>query len=71
MAERLAKVEIEKNVWIGEGAIVMADVGEGSMVGAGSVVTTKIKSYVLVAGVPGRFVKNLSIPGKAVADNND
>ncbi len=61
-ADMLEKVDIAKNVWIGEGAIVMANVGESSMVGAGSVVTTNVKSFILVAGIPGRFVKNLEIP---------
>ena len=57
--ERLNKVNLAKNVWIGEGAIIMADVGEGSMVGAGSVVTTNIRPHVIVTGNPARFVKKL------------
>ena len=63
--ERLSKVNVAKNVWIGEGAIIMADIGEGSMIGAGSVVTTNIKPHILVAGIPGRFIKNL----RPVADD--
>ena len=58
-AERLTKVNLAKNVWIGEGAIIVADIGEGSMVGAGSVVTTNIKPHIIVTGNPARFVKNL------------
>ncbi|MDX2441254.1 MAG: acyltransferase [Desulfobacterales bacterium] len=60
-AERLSQVKLERNVWIGEGAIIIADVGEGSMVGAGSVITTDIKSHIIVTGNPARFVKNLDI----------
>jgi virginiamycin A acetyltransferase len=58
-ADRLARASIAKNVWIGEGAIIMADIGEGCMVGAGAVVTTNIKPHILVTGNPARFVKNL------------
>jgi len=58
-AERLSKVTIAKNVWIGEGAMIMANIGEGSMVGAGSVVTSGIKPHILVTGNPARFVKRL------------
>ncbi len=58
-ADRLSKVTIAKNVWIGEGAMIMANIGEGSMIGAGSVVTSSIKPHILVAGNPARFVKKL------------
>lgn len=58
-AERLSQVTLAKNVWVGEGAIIAADVGEGSMVGAGSVITTNVKSHIIVTGNPARFVKNL------------
>jgi acetyltransferase-like isoleucine patch superfamily enzyme len=55
----LKKVSIARNVWIGEGAIVSADVGESCMIGAGSVVSSKIKAHIMVAGNPARFIKNL------------
>lgn len=57
--ERINKITLHKNVWVGEGAIVAADVGEGTMVGAGSVVTSDIKSNIIVTGNPARFVKKL------------
>jgi acetyltransferase-like isoleucine patch superfamily enzyme len=59
-AERATKIRLERNVWVGEGAIIIADVGEGSMIGAGSVVTTKTKAHILVAGNPARFVNKLT-----------
>jgi serine acetyltransferase len=58
-ADRVARVNIAKNVWIGEGAIIVADIGEGSMVGAGSVATSNIKPGIVVTGNPCRFVKKL------------
>jgi acetyltransferase-like isoleucine patch superfamily enzyme len=60
-AERLLSVTISKNVWIGERAIVSADVGESCMIGASSVVSSTIKSNIMVAGDPARFVKNFSL----------
>ena len=58
-ADRLNQVTIARNVWIGEGAIIAADIGEGSMAGAGSVVTTDIKPHIIVTGNPARFVKKI------------
>lgn len=58
-SERLDQVKLSRNVWIGEGAIIAADVGEGSMVGAGSVITSNVRPHVIVTGNPARFVKKL------------
>jgi virginiamycin A acetyltransferase len=58
-AERLNQIKLAKNVWVGEGAIIAADIGEGSIVGAGSVITTNVKPRIIVTGNPARFVKNL------------
>lgn len=62
--DKLARIHLGKHVWVGEGAILMADIGEGSCVGSGSVVTTKVKSGVMVTGNPARFVKNYDVPGQ-------
>ena len=58
-ADRLSQVTLARNVWIGEGAIIAADIGEGSMVGAGSVVTMDIKPHIIVTGNPARFVRKI------------
>lgn len=58
-SDMLAKVHVSKNVWIGEGAIVSADIGESCMVGSGAVVSSAIKPYIMVAGNPARFVKKM------------
>ena len=60
-SELLSRVSISRNVWVGEGAIISADIGESSMVGAGSVITSNIKSKIMVAGNPARFVKKLDV----------
>lgn len=52
-------VVIEDDVWIGCGAKILPGVciGEGAIVGAGSVVTKNIAAYSIVAGIPARFIK--------------
>jgi len=53
-------ISIADNVWIGEGAIVMADVGGGSLIAAGAVVLRSVPSGVVVGGNPAKIVKTLS-----------
>lgn len=52
---------IGDKVSVGEGACILPGikVGEGAMVGAGSVVTKDVDPFVLVIGVPARFVRSL------------
>jgi acetyltransferase-like isoleucine patch superfamily enzyme len=59
------RVRIGTGVWIGTGAVVMADVGEHSIIGAGAVVNKPIPPYSLAVGVPARVVKPLPQPGKS------
>ncbi len=51
-------VVIEDDVWIGAGAIILpgVTVGEGSIVGAGSVVTKDVPPGVTVAGNPAKII---------------
>lgn len=58
--QKLQRIEIGPNTWIGEGAILMADVGSGSMVAAGSVVSTAVPTGVMVGGNPARFIRRLA-----------
>ena len=50
---------IEDNVWIGRNVVIMPNirVEEGSVVGAGAVVTKDVKSFTVVGGVPAKFIK--------------
>ena len=57
---RFEKVGIGRGSWIGEGAIIMADVGEHSIVSAGAVVVNDMPRSSLVAGNPAVVVKALS-----------
>lgn len=55
----LKKTVIGNDVWIGANSIIMAGVkiGDGVIIGAGSVVTKDIESFVIVAGVPAKFLR--------------
>ena len=54
-----ADVVIEKHVWLGEGALVLACplVGAGSIVGAKALVKKPVPRKVAIAGIPGRVLR--------------
>jgi len=57
MSNNAQYVTIGPDVWIGEGAIVVADVAQGSMVAAGSVVVKPVERNMLVGGNPAKIIK--------------
>ncbi|MBD5538401.1 MAG: acyltransferase [Desulfovibrio sp.] len=62
--ERDAPVTIGDHAWLGMQCIVLkgVTVGEGAMVGAGSVVTRDIPPRTLAAGAPARVIRHLEEP---------
>ena len=54
----LATVHIGDDVWVGAGAIIMADLATGTVVGAGSVVTKATEPYSIVVGNPARKIRD-------------
>jgi acetyltransferase-like isoleucine patch superfamily enzyme len=60
-------IRVERNVWIGFDACVLPGVtiGEGSVVGAKSVVTQSVAPFTVVAGNPARVIRQLD-PGTPV-----
>jgi acetyltransferase-like isoleucine patch superfamily enzyme len=54
-----SRVTIERDVWIGANATILPGVrlGEGSVIGAGAVVTRNIPAGVMAVGVPARVVR--------------
>ena len=53
----LAPVVIGAGAWVGSAAVVMADVGRATVVGAGAVVTKPLPDLVVAAGVPARVLR--------------
>ena len=55
------EVKIGKNCWIGDGVIILpgVSIGDGCIIGAGSVVTKSFGDYVLIAGNPAVAKKRL------------
>lgn len=51
-------VRIGNNVWIGDKVIILpgVEIGDGCIIGAGSVVTHSIPSYTIAAGNPARII---------------
>jgi acetyltransferase-like isoleucine patch superfamily enzyme len=58
-------VEIEDDVFIGARSMILKGVkiGTGSVVGAGSVVTSEVPAGVVVAGNPAKFIRNIPCAG--------
>lgn len=55
----LERIVIGRNTWVGEGAILMAGTGEGTMIAAGAVVASPVPGGVKVGGNPARFVSKV------------
>jgi virginiamycin A acetyltransferase len=51
-------VTIGAGSWVGTGAIVMADVGKGTVVAAGAVVTKPLPDNVIAGGVPAKVIRS-------------
>jgi virginiamycin A acetyltransferase len=59
---RLRRVRVGAGSWIGSNAVVLADVGRDTIVGAGAVVTHPLPDRVIAAGVPARVVRRRDDP---------
>ncbi|MBQ3061162.1 MAG: sugar O-acetyltransferase [Lachnospiraceae bacterium] len=55
-------IHIGKNVWIGAGVVILPGVhiGDGSIIGAGSVVNKDIPQGVIAAGNPCKVIRNIT-----------
>jgi acetyltransferase-like isoleucine patch superfamily enzyme len=51
------RIRIGVGAWVGAGAVVLADVGDGSVVASGSVVTSPVPERVIAGGVPARVLR--------------
>ena len=66
-ASKLRTVEIGEDAWIGEGALVMSDIGRAATIAAGAVVSNPVPAGVVMAGNPARFIRHTTITGDAEA----
>lgn len=59
-----ASVALGNDVWVGANSVIVDGVriGDGSIVGAGSVVTKNVEPYSVVAGVPARVLRKRFSP---------
>lgn len=60
-------VTIGKNVWLGEGVVIMpgVEIGEGCIIGANSTVTKSIPNYSIAVGQPAKIIKQYNFTQKA------
>ena len=56
---KLRQIRVGPHALIGEGAIVMNDIGSATLVAAGAVVASAVPDGVVMAGNPARFVRRL------------
>ena len=51
------RIEIGEDSWIGNGALIMANVGKKCIIGAGSVVTKDVADYSIMVGNPAKLIQ--------------
>jgi acetyltransferase-like isoleucine patch superfamily enzyme len=58
---KISPIEIKDKVWIGFNSIILkgVTVGEGAIIGAGSVVTKDVPPWTIVAGNPARIIREI------------
>lgn len=57
------RISIGRGVWVGAHAVVMADVGAASIIGAGAVVVHPIGPRCIAVGIPARAIRDLDRKG--------
>jgi len=55
--QEFTQVEIGRNVWIGTNSVIMADIGDDCVIGAGSVVTKPIPAGSVAVGSPAKVIR--------------
>jgi acetyltransferase-like isoleucine patch superfamily enzyme len=58
--QTFTRVHIGRNTWIGTNTVVMADIGDNCVIGAGSVVTRPVPSNTVAVGNPARVIRSTS-----------
>lgn len=55
---KLERITIGRDCWLGAHVVVMADIGEGSVIGAGAVVTKPIPPWSVAVGNPAKVIRS-------------
>lgn len=63
------KITIGGNSWIGNNAVVMANIGLQTVIAAGSVVTSQTGDYEVLAGNPAKVIKKICNQDYCTSDN--
>jgi len=58
------RITIGEDTWIGDRAVILADVGKHCVVGAGAVVTKPIPDYAIAVGNPARVIRYRNQPDR-------
>ncbi len=53
---KFEKIEIGEDSWVGNGCLIMANIGKKCVIGAGSVVTKNIPDYSIAVGNPAKVI---------------
>jgi len=64
------RITIGKDTWIGDRAVVLADVGKHCVIGAGAVVTKPIPDYAIAVGNPARVIRYRNQPDRPFCAKN-
>ena len=66
-------IAVGDNVWIAANAVILpgVTVGEGAVIGAGSVVTKDVEPYTVVAGNPARFLRRIEVKNECSVSDAD
>lgn len=57
---KMKRIRIGNDTWVGANAVIMEDVADGAIVGAGAVITKKVERFSIVVGNPAKIVGNRS-----------
>ena len=54
----LERISIGRDCWLGANVVVMADIGEGCVIGSGAVVTKPVPPWSIVVGNPAKVIRS-------------